>query len=81
MSLARSFLAILLCYAVALPGFAQTPQISGERPRGLVNWFANDYTGQPITKATVAECLAQARALRKELRALLVSERPDLLKR
>src|SRR5687767_4855554 len=48
MSPARSFLAILLCYAVVLPGFAQTPQISGERPRGIVNWFANNYTAHAI---------------------------------
>ena len=26
MSLAKSFVAILLCYAMALPGFAQTPE-------------------------------------------------------
>ena len=48
MSLVRPFLAILLCYAVALPGFAQTPQISGERSRGIVNWFANNYTAHAI---------------------------------
>jgi hypothetical protein len=30
---------------------------------------ANDYTGQPITACVVAECLTQAKALRKLLRA------------
>ncbi len=41
---------------------------------------ANDYTGQPITAAAVAECLAQAKALEKTLLAHLRARRPDLLK-
>ena len=41
---------------------------------------ANDYTGQPITPDVVTECLAQARALRKTLRAHLTNKHPDLLK-
>lgn len=40
---------------------------------------ANDYTGQPITPAAVAECLAQAKALNKTLLAHLKAKRPDLL--
>ena len=42
---------------------------------------ANDYTGQPITPAVVAECLTQAKALRKLLRARLEADHPELLKR
>jgi hypothetical protein len=40
---------------------------------------ANDYTGQPITPAVVAECLTQARALDKALRKHLKEHHPDLL--
>lgn len=41
---------------------------------------ANDYTGQPITPAVVAECMAQAKALRKLLRDRLAADHPELLK-
>lgn len=41
---------------------------------------ANDYTGQPITPAACAECIAQAKALRKRLREHLETHHPDLLK-
>jgi hypothetical protein len=40
---------------------------------------ANDYTGQPVTAAAVAECLAQAKALEKALRAHLRAQHPQLL--
>ena len=42
---------------------------------------ANDYTGQPITPGVVAECLTQAKVLRKLLRARLEANHPELLKR
>jgi hypothetical protein len=41
---------------------------------------ANDYTGQPITGATVAECLGQAKALEKALLEHLRAQHPQLLK-
>lgn len=41
---------------------------------------ANDYTGQPISPSAVTECIAQAKALRKLLRAHLSSKHPALLK-
>jgi hypothetical protein len=41
---------------------------------------ANDYTGQPITGATVAECLGQAKALEKALLGHLRAQHPQLLK-
>jgi len=40
---------------------------------------ANDYTGQPITPAAVAECLAQAKALNETLLAHLRAKHADLL--
>ena len=40
---------------------------------------ANDYTGQPITPAAVAECLVQAKALNETLLAHLRAKHPDLL--
>ena len=42
---------------------------------------ANDYTGDFITPDIVAECITQATALRKLLRAHLTAHRPDLLKK
>jgi hypothetical protein len=41
---------------------------------------ANDYTGQPITSAAVAECIGQAKALRALVHAHLAAKHPDLLK-
>ncbi len=41
---------------------------------------ANDYTGQPVTPAVVAECVVQAKALRKKLQQRLAADHPDLLK-
>jgi hypothetical protein len=40
---------------------------------------ANDYTGQPITAAAVAECLAQAKTLEKTLLGHLRDQHPQLL--
>jgi hypothetical protein len=40
---------------------------------------AADYTGQPITAASVAECLKQARMLEKSLVTHLRNSRPDLM--
>lgn len=41
---------------------------------------ANDYTGQPMTEAAVAECLAQARSLYEVLLTHLRANHPALLK-
>ena len=41
---------------------------------------ANDYTGAPITPEIVAECMSQAKALRKLLRTHLASKHPELLR-
>lgn len=40
---------------------------------------ANDYTGQPISETTVAECLSQAHSLEKVLLAHLRAKHPHLL--
>ena len=42
---------------------------------------ANDYTGAPITPDVVTECLGQAKALRKLLRARLAGKHPELMKK
>jgi outer membrane protein len=55
MSIARSILAILLCYVIALPGFAQTPQITGAREGGIFNWFSNNYRAHPIPASSFAD--------------------------
>jgi outer membrane protein len=49
MSIARSFIAILLCQVLALPGFAQTYAITGERQGGFLDWFANNYRAHPMS--------------------------------
>lgn len=41
---------------------------------------ANDYTGQPITKAAMTECIAQAKALRALLQSHLAAKHAALLK-
>ncbi len=42
---------------------------------------ANDYTGAPMMSEVVTECLTQAKALRKLLRAQLASKHAELLKK
>lgn len=41
----------------------------------------NDYEGDPVTDAAVAECLAQAEAIISQTRQWLIRHRPDLLAR
>ncbi len=41
----------------------------------------NDYEGDPVADAAVAECLAQAEALISHTRQWLIRSRPDLLAR
>ena len=52
MSIARSFIAILLCQVLALPGFAQTYAITGERNGGFFGWFTNNYRAHPILETS-----------------------------
>jgi outer membrane protein TolC len=46
MPFAKSFLAVLLCCAIALPGFGQTPELSGGH-RNFFSWLTNNYVGHP----------------------------------
>src|ERR1043165_2287955 len=55
MSFARSLLAVVLCYALALPGFAQTHSITGDRPHGLIPWFSNNYTPHAVPGISFAD--------------------------
>ncbi len=48
MSFARSLVAILLCYTIALPGFAQTPESAGEH-HGFFTWLTGNYTPHAIS--------------------------------
>jgi outer membrane protein len=43
----RSLLAVVLCLMIALPGFAQTPQLSSS-DHGFFNWFTKNYTAHPV---------------------------------
>jgi outer membrane protein len=51
MSFAKSVVAILLCYAIALPGFAQTPETTGGS-HGVFQWLTNNYTPHPIANVS-----------------------------
>src|ERR1051326_3161100 len=55
MSFTRSLLALLLSYVLAAPGFAQTHQVTGERPHGLVPWFTNNYTPHPVPNVSFTD--------------------------
>src|SRR4051794_16434202 len=55
MSSARSYLAVVLCLLMAIPTFAQTPQITGEPNHGILGWFSNNYTAHPMTNPSFAD--------------------------
>ena len=77
--------------ATSQPGHHQTalqalPKTMGLAPDTVIVLDAlrkqrnlNDYAGDPITDAAVAECLAQAEALIAHTRQWLASHRPELL--
>jgi outer membrane protein TolC len=50
MSFARSVIVILLSSALALPGLAQTPEISRGPNHGLIGWFEGNYVAHPVPK-------------------------------
>jgi outer membrane protein TolC len=50
MSFSRSVVVILLCSAVALPGFAQTPEISRGPSHGLIGWFEGNYVAHQVPR-------------------------------
>ena len=51
MSFAKPFLAILLSFAIALPGFAQTPELSGGT-HNFFSWITDNYVGHPLPRAS-----------------------------
>jgi outer membrane protein len=46
---AKPALAVVLCLFMALPTFAQTPQISGEKQHGIIGWFSNNYRAHAMS--------------------------------
>lgn len=50
MSFARSVVVILLCSAVALPGLAQTSELTSGPNHGIVGWFVGNYVAHPVPK-------------------------------
>jgi outer membrane protein TolC len=50
MSFARSVAVILLCSAAALPGLAQTPEITTGPNPGIVGWFTGNYVAHPVPR-------------------------------
>ena len=57
MSTARSFIAILLCQVLALPAFAQSYAITGQRNRGFLDWFANNYHAHALPQTSFEDSL------------------------
>ena len=55
MSFARSVVVILLCSAVALPGLAQTPEITRGPNHGLIAWFEGNYVAHPVPKISLED--------------------------
>jgi outer membrane protein TolC len=49
MSFTKALLAVVLCYAIAVPGFAQTPELSGGAHHTLA-WLTHDYEPHPLPK-------------------------------
>lgn len=52
MSIARSIIAIFLCQVLALPGFAQSNAITGERNHGFLDWFASNYQAHRLPQSS-----------------------------
>src|SRR5436305_14427532 len=50
MHFAKSFVAILLCYGIALPGFAQTPENRGGNR--VFQWPTNNYVTHPVSNVS-----------------------------
>ena len=59
MSIARPAAAILLCYSIALPGFAQTQaqtsDVSGFRDRPVISWLSRNYLPRPVRAISWAD--------------------------
>jgi len=47
MRIAKSTIALVLCYALAAPAFAQT-SLSYDTGHGFINWFTRNYTSHPL---------------------------------
>jgi outer membrane protein TolC len=52
MPIPKSVVAILLCCAAALPGFAQTPEISRGPSHGVTGWFSGNYVAHTVPKVS-----------------------------
>ncbi|MGA2725130.1 MAG: TolC family protein [Bryobacteraceae bacterium] len=50
MPFARPVVVILLCCAVALPGFAQTPEVSRGPSHGIMGWFEGNYVAHQVPR-------------------------------
>ena len=55
MSFARSALAVVLCYVMALPVFAQKNDLYTSMNPGIIGWFTNNYVSHPVAQTTFAD--------------------------
>ena len=55
MPFAKSVVVILLCYAVALPGFAQTPEVSRGPSHGIMGWFEGNYVAHQVPRISFGD--------------------------
>jgi outer membrane protein len=64
MSFARSVLSVVLCSAMALPGFAQKETLyTGQQP-GVVGWVTNNYRAHPVADTSYTDSLRLEKLMR-----------------
>jgi outer membrane protein len=60
----RSILSLLLCLALALPGFAQKDGLYTGENHGIIGWFANNYQAHPVAQTNYADSLRLEKLMR-----------------
>jgi outer membrane protein len=64
MSFAKSVVSLLLCFALALPGFAQKGGLYSGENHGIIGWFSNNYQTHPIAQTSYADSLRLEKLMR-----------------
>ena len=80
MSFAKSALAVLLCWMVAFPAFAQTPEIPGN-DHGFFSWLTNNYTPHPISKVSFEDSPRIDKLMRAQASSMDANKRKQLFDR
>ncbi len=64
MSFARSVFSVLLCFALALPGFAQKEGLYTGENHGIIGWVSNNYEAHPVAQTSYADSLRLEKLMR-----------------